>query len=98
MDALPAKNGSDKEICRLSDAATKHYRPLKAAKADSFDTLLTVILQQKLDEKTLLKWVEFNSDSDNVPLCTEFLKVLDFHVRRLKCVSHHTQTSLGILL
>ena len=40
-----------KEIHRLYDAATQHYRALKAAKADSFQTLLTVILQQKLDER-----------------------------------------------
>ena len=56
----------------------------KAAKADSFEALLTVILQQKLDEKTRLKWAEFNSDSDNVPPCTELLKFLDLHARHMQ--------------
>ena len=49
----PIKNGSDKEIRRLYDAVTEHYRTLKAAKAELFETLLTVILQQELDEKTV---------------------------------------------
>ena len=44
VDTLPVKNSSDKEIRCLHDAATQHYRALKAAKADSFDALLTVIL------------------------------------------------------
>ena len=39
VDAVPVKNRSDKELCRLYDAATQHYRTLKAAKSDSFDTV-----------------------------------------------------------
>ena len=68
---------------------------LKEAKADSFETLLTVILQQKLDEKTRLRWAEFNSEGDNVASCTEFLQFLDLHARYLKSVSHtgHKQPS-----
>ena len=60
-----------------------------------FESLLTVILQQKLDNKTRLKWSKFNSDSDNVPPCTENLKFLDFHARQLESVSYtgHKQTS-----
>ena len=38
---------------------------LKTVKADLFETLLTVILQQKLDQKTQLNWAEFNNDSKN---------------------------------
>ena len=41
VDAAPVKNGSEKEFRRLCDAVTQHYRTLKAAKADSFETLLT---------------------------------------------------------
>ena len=64
VDAVPVKTGSDKEFCRLYDAATQYYRALNAAKSDSFDTVLTVILQQKLDEKTRLKWAEFSSEHE----------------------------------
>ena len=94
VDVVPVKNGSDKELRHLYDAATQHYRALKAAKADWFATLLTVILQQKLDKKTWLKWAEFNSDSENVP-CTEFLTFLELHARHLESVSHtgHKQAS-----
>ena len=96
MDVVPVKNGRDKELCHLYDAAIQHYRALKAAKMDSFETVLTVILQQKPGEKTWLKWVEFNSDSKNVPLCPELLKFLDLHAIHLESVSYCTQTSLQI--
>ena len=86
MEAVPVKNGGDNELRRLYDAATQHYRVLKEANNRSFETVLTVILQQKLDEKTRLKWAEFNSDSENVPPCTEFLKFLDLHARHLESV------------
>ena len=81
------KNGSDKELSRLYDAATQHYRVLKAAKSDLFDTVLTVILQQKLDEKTRLKWEEFSSEHESVPPCTELLKFLDLQARQLESVT-----------
>ena len=87
MDAVPVKNGSDKELRRLYDAATQRYRSLKAAKTDSFDTVLTVILQQKLDEKTRLKWAEFSSEHESVPPCTELLKFLDLQARQLESVA-----------
>ena len=73
VDVVPVKNGSDKELRRLYDAATQHYRVLKAAKSDSFDTVLTVILQQKLDEKTRLKWAEFSCECKSVPGVLSFL-------------------------
>ena len=87
VDAVPVKSGSEKELRRLYDAATQHYRALKAAKADSFDTVLTVILQQKLDEKTRLKWAEFSSEHESVPPCTELLKFLDLQARQLESVT-----------
>ena len=86
VDAVPVKNGNDKELRRLYDAVTQHYRALKAAKSDSFDTVLTVILQQKLDEKTRLKWAEFSSEHESVPPCTELLKFLDFQARQPESV------------
>ena len=47
VDAAPVKNDSEMEIRRLYDAATQHYHSLKEAKADSFETLLTVNLTIK---------------------------------------------------
>ena len=41
VDTVPVKNGSDKERPHLCDAVTQQYRALKAAKSDSFDTVLT---------------------------------------------------------
>ena len=51
MNAVPVKNGSDKELRLLYDAVTQHYPALKAAKNDLFAFVLTMILQQKLDKK-----------------------------------------------
>ena len=51
VDALSVKNSSEKKIRCLYDPTAQHYRALKAAKADSFEMLLTVILQQKLDKR-----------------------------------------------
>ena len=47
VDAVPVKNSSHKEFCCLCHAAIQHYRVLKVANNDSFDTVLTVILLQK---------------------------------------------------
>ena len=47
-----------------------------------------MILQEKLDEKTLLNWAEFGSDNNSVLTCTEFLRFLDLQARHLECVSH----------
>ena len=89
VNAVPVvKNDSDKELHCLYHAATQHYQVLKAVKNDSFDTVFTVILQQKLYEKTQLKWAEFSSNDENVPLCTEFLKFLDLQARHLESVCH----------
>ena len=87
MDAVPVKNESYKELRHLYDAATQHYRVLKAAKSDSFDTALTVILQQKLEAKTRLKWPELSSNNESVPPCTEHLKFLYLQARQLASVS-----------
>ena len=59
------KNSSDQELHCLYDAALQHYQALKAANNNSFGMVLTVILQQKLDEKTQLKWVEYTNDSES---------------------------------
>ena len=89
VDVVPVvKNDSDKELHCLYDAATQHYLVLKAVKNDSFDTVFTVILQQKLYEKTQLNWAEFSSNNENVPPCTEFLKFLDLQARHLESVCH----------
>ena len=46
MNAALVKKGSNKGLCHLYDAATQNYRALKAAKTDSLEMVLTVILQQ----------------------------------------------------
>ena len=88
VDASLVRNGSDKDIRHLYDTVKQHHQALKAAKSDSFDTVLTVVLPQKLDDKTWLKWAEFSRDSENVPPSTELLKFLDLQFRQLESVSH----------
>ena len=87
VDAVPVQNGSDKELRRHYDGTAQHYRALKEAKSDSFDTVLTLILQQKLDEKTRLKWAVFSTEHEGVPPCTELRKFLDLQARQLESIS-----------
>ena len=92
MHGVPVKNSSDKELCYPYDAAKQHYRALKAVKNYQFDTVLTVILQQKVDKKTQLKLSYYSNNSENIPPCTEFLKFLDLQARHLD--SMWTQNTL----
>ena len=57
----------------MYDAAIQHYQALKVAKNNLFNTVLTVILQQKVDDRTRLKWAEFSNNSESVASCTELL-------------------------
>ena len=54
VDAVSMKNCSYRELRHLYNAVIQHYRALKTAKNDLFNTVLTVILLQKLD-KTQMK-------------------------------------------
>ena len=56
VDTVPVKSGSDKELCHLYDAVMQHYQALKGVKNDLFHTVLTGIIQQKLNDKTRLTW------------------------------------------
>ena len=64
------------------------------AKIDLFDTVVAVILQQKLDHRTGLKWAKFSSDNVSVPLCTELIN-LDLQARQLDsvCCTVHKHAS-----
>ena len=88
MDTLPIKNTSNKDLRRLCDVAIQHCRAVKVANNDTFNTVLTVILQQKLDNNAWLKWVENSNDSERVPPCTKSFKFLDLQVTHLESVSH----------
>ena len=55
VDAVPVKNGNNKELHHFYDAAIQHHWALKAAKADLFEKLLTVIVQQKAGQKHTIK-------------------------------------------
>lgn len=93
---VPVKSSSGKEVCRLYVAATQHYEVLKAAKNNSFEAVLTVILQQKRDENTQLKWTEFNNDSKNVPPFTEISKIPWSPCKTFwECLSYGTQQASG---
>ena len=85
LDAVPLKNGSDKEIHRLYDAALQHYRALKAGKTIRSTQF---VQQSKWSLVMIVKMLHH--------ACTEFLKFLDLHVKHLESVSYWTLTSLQI--
>ena len=67
LEATPLKNGSGKEIHRLHDIANQHTRALKAAKQDSYESLMTAILESKMDSNTMKEWQRYSLDEVKTP-------------------------------
>ena len=53
LDVPSLKEGNRKELRHFHDIALQHYRALKAMNEDSFETLLTAILELKMDSTTM---------------------------------------------
>ena len=73
VDAVPVKNGSDKEIRHLYNGATQHYQALHVNPCSKNLFILNTAdsdTAAEIGSKTRLKWAKFNSDSTNIPPCT----------------------------
>ena len=68
---------SGKEIRRIYDVVTQHARALKADKQDSFDTLLTIIKEAKMENTLKLDWMKYSNEYKLTPPYSELLKFLD---------------------
>ena len=56
LDASSMKDGNSKELRRLHDVAKKHMRALRVIKYERFTSLVTSILELKLDHTTMFEW------------------------------------------
>ena len=68
---------SGKEVRRVFDVVTLHVRALKAEDQDSFDTLLTVLVEAKLENSLKLEWMKYSNEYKLTPPYSELLKFLD---------------------
>ena len=56
------KSNRGEEIQCIHDVVTQHVRALKADKQDSFDILLTIIIDAKLENTLKLNWVKCSNE------------------------------------
>ena len=80
LEATPLKNGSGKEICRLHEITNQHMHALKAVKQDKYESLITAILESKMDSSMIKEWERYNRDQKTPPY-TEVLKFLDLQAQ-----------------
>ena len=84
LQAPPLKACNGRELRRLCDLCTQHIRAIKASDDYEIDTLLTVIMELKLDEVTKLKWMEYSNHSKSTPPHSELLKLLDLQAQHFE--------------
>ena len=77
LDAPSLKGGNSKELRRLHDVAKQHLRALKVMKYETFASLVTSVLEFKLDHTTMFKWQQHTQDSNTVPDFDDLLEFLD---------------------
>ena len=81
LDAPPLKDGNTKELCRLHDFAKQHLHALRVMKYETFASLVTSILELKLDHTTMFQRQPHTQDSNAVPNFNELLDFLDLHAQ-----------------
>ena len=75
IDELSLKEGNGKG--RFHDVALQHYPALKAMNEDNFETLLTAILELKMDPTTMKDWQHSTWEHSEVPPCSDLLDFID---------------------
>ena len=81
LEASPLKDGNSKELRRLHDVARQHLRALRVMKYEAFASLVTSILELKLDHTTIFEWQRHTQYSNAVPDVDKLLEFLDLPVR-----------------
>ena len=84
LDLPFLKEGNGKELRCFRDVALQHYRALKVMNEDSFQTLLTAILELKLDPTTMKDYQYSSQEHNKVPQCSDLLDFIDLQARELK--------------
>ena len=77
MGVPSLKEGNIKENRCLHDVILQQYRELKAINEDNFETLLTIIVELKLDSTTMRDWQRSSQKHREVPPFEDLLDFLD---------------------
>ena len=78
---VPMKGFSGQKIGHIHDDLNQHIRALKADCQDTLDTTLTITIEDKLDHRLRLKWMEYSDAYKVTPPCTELIKFLDIQAQ-----------------
>ena len=81
LDAPSSKDGNSKELRLLYNVAKQYLCALKVMKYETFDSLVTLILELKLDQATMFKWQRHTQSSKTVSGYDDLLEFLDFRAR-----------------
>ena len=80
-------DGNGKELHQFHDVANQHLQALKVTKHDSFESLVTAILEAKMDQTTMQEWNKYSRDHKDVP---PFSLLLDFVDLQASDTENHT--------
>ena len=81
LDAPSLKDGNSKELHRLHDVAKQHLRALRVMKYETLASLVTSVLELKLDHTTMFEWQRHMQDSNTVPDFEDLLEFLDLRAQ-----------------
>ena len=81
LDVPFLKDGNSNELQRLHDVAKQRLRALRVMKYETFTTLVTSILEPKLDHTTMFDWQWYTQHSKTVPDFDDLLELLDLRAR-----------------
>ena len=83
------KEGNGNEIRCLHDVQLQHYRALKAMNEDKFETLLTGMIELKLDPTTMKDWQRSTRENKEVSPIEDLLDFLDLQARETENSVRH---------
>ena len=76
--------GNGKELIRIHDVALQHDRALKAMNEDSFEMLLTAILELKMDPTTMRHWQRSSREHKEVLQCLDLIDLIELRAHDLE--------------
>ena len=84
LQAPPLNANNSRELRKLYDLRNQHIWARKASDDYGIDTLLTSVMELKLDEVTKPKWMEFSNKFPIDALHSELQKFLDLQAWHFK--------------
>ena len=88
------KIGSGQELCHLHDVVKQHMIALNAMKCDSLETIVSLLVELKLDRTLMFAWQNHSKDRKEVPLYMELLEFIDLSARALENITQEDNLKL----